>query len=698
MSNILDSVGRSPKTPKRNESVDKAKCVTPLRIELQSFNSQTCKSGDKTEFLTPLSVKLESLDLKTPKSENKTKCLTPLSVKLEYLDINSIKSGNDKKLKVEVDNYIPTHINPVHKGTIAVTKNLTPFSGKLDQLDVCPLTNLEYKQIRCTSLRNTPKRNRPATKTANSTQFSINQLDSVGSNKRFFEMNTTQKPILNVTLKDLQYNGVDPSTPQAHVQFSQELKKVLNERNILTCKTRKHVFDALDELKKTDEDESRRNKREKSLLEIVNSEIKYVHQLEIIIMFFLKPTQERKLLRSEDFQTLFGHITPIHNINKELLLELEESSNNVAKAFWRIAPFFKVYSVYACEFKNILNILQNARTLNPQFAKFVENQESRPEVQSKLSALLITPIQRVPRYKLLLTQLLELTEPSEDDYTSLAECLEKISEAADHINKIVEDQENMQRLLELQRCLKSGEPNIIKPGRMLIKEGILNKMATKNTPSEKLYTVLMNDILLFGKMKREELKVNSLKCFSIFPLGKCKVLEILDKGCMKILCQDEELILYHEQFSETKSWIDKVRECIEVYICDRKTLRKDSSSRRPVKRKDLHEYHEIGLSPGIPLKKKKTEADNISGTRNIFKISGRKPITRTPMNLEENPSRNPSVSSNASTCHSSISNTTEDSERNENVPKMSKEVFIFGKPHPNDAGFKSTGTKTRKGF
>lgn len=75
-------------------------------------------------------------------------------------------------------------------------------------------------------------------------------------------------------------------------------------------------------------------------------------------MFFLKPTQERKLLRSEDFQTLFGHITPIHNINKELLLELEESSNNVAKAFWRIVPFFKVYSVYACEFKNILNILQ----------------------------------------------------------------------------------------------------------------------------------------------------------------------------------------------------------------------------------------------------------------------------------------------------------------------------------------------------
>lgn len=67
-----------------------------------------------------------------------------------------------------------------------------------------------------------------------------------------------------------------------------------------------------------------------------------------------------------------------------------------------------------------ISILQNCRALNPQFAKFVENQESRPEVQNKLSALLITPIQRVPRYKLLLMQLLDLTLPAEDSYNSLA--------------------------------------------------------------------------------------------------------------------------------------------------------------------------------------------------------------------------------------------------------------------------------------
>lgn len=183
--------------------------------------------------------------------------------------------------------------------------------------------------------------------------------------------------------------------------------------------------------------------------------------------------------------------------------------------------------------------------------------------------------------------------------------MKKINDAADHINKLVDDHENMQRLLELQRYLRSGEPNVIKPGRKLLKEGILTKMCTKQGRSEKLFTVLMSDIIMFNKLKKDELIVNSIKCMSIFPLSKCRVVEIPNKGCLRIVCQEEELILYHEHYSETIKWIDAISDSIENHLSDRRTLRKDSSSRRPVKRKDLHEYHEVGLSPGRPLKKRK---------------------------------------------------------------------------------------------
>lgn len=165
-----------------------------------------------------------------------------------------------------------------------------------------------------------------------------------------------ESTILNPKMKS---NKVfEPSTPKASIEFSVELKKVINERNILTTKTRKRVFEALDEIKTKNEDETRNFKREKSLLEIVNSEIKYVHQLEIIINFFLNPADDRKLLKPDDFHTVFGHINTIYNINKELLQELEKGYNYVAIAFSKIAPFFKLYSAYAYDFKNILSILQ----------------------------------------------------------------------------------------------------------------------------------------------------------------------------------------------------------------------------------------------------------------------------------------------------------------------------------------------------
>lgn len=50
--------------------------------------------------------------------------------------------------------------------------------------------------------------------------------------------------------------------------------------------------------------------------------------------------------------------------------------------------------------------------------------------------------------------------------------------------------------------------------------------------------------------------------------------------------------------------IYKLKIKIHVFFF-RKTLRKESSNRRAVKRKDINEYHEIGLSPGQPLKKRK---------------------------------------------------------------------------------------------
>lgn len=160
-------------------------------------------------------------------------------------------------------------------------------------------------------------------------------------------------------LKNAAYNNDCLATPKINVELSMELKKAINERNILTTKTKKRVFQALDDIKKTSDRESQEYKKNKCLEEIFSSEVNFVKQLETVKQYFMAPIESKNLLDSKDFDILFSNLDSIFNINKELLKNLETSrdTKRTANAFYKIAPFFKLYSVYACDFKKALSFL-----------------------------------------------------------------------------------------------------------------------------------------------------------------------------------------------------------------------------------------------------------------------------------------------------------------------------------------------------
>lgn len=82
---------------------------------------------------------------------------------------------------------------------------------------------------------------------------------------------------------------------------------------------------------------------------------------------------------------------------------------------------------------------------------------------------------------------------------------------------------------------------------------------------------------------------------------------VRDKGAFKVICQNEEMVLYADSYAETVKWVEEIESVIETHVNDRKTLKKENTVRRPVKRKNLNEYNEIGLSPGKKLRKRKTQ-------------------------------------------------------------------------------------------
>lgn len=180
-----------------------------------------------------------------------------------------------------------------------------------------------------------------------------------------------------------------------------------------------------------------------------------------------------------------------------------------------------------------------------------------------------------------------------------------IEEAAKHINHLVEQQARMQEMLELHRCFVNQQPSLIKPGRYIIKQGVLRKMSKQGSHSYKRYVVLMNDIIIYCKIKGYNYKQpNSLLCSTILPLSKCKITEITSKGCFKIVCQEEEFIFYDDRVCDTEDWVEKLKSTLDSYLNKRLTLKKEYTIRRPAKRKNFDEFESTDLSPGKPLKKR----------------------------------------------------------------------------------------------
>ncbi|XP_055911931.1 pleckstrin homology domain-containing family G member 3 [Eupeodes corollae] len=413
--------------------------------------------------------------------------------------------------------------------------------------------------------------------------------------------------------------------------FSKELKQVLNERNLLTAKTRKRVCSLLDRITpdKNNGFDRRQSFRQQAIQEIISSEKAYLKQLEILMEFFVVPLKTQEILSDSCHTALFGQIEMIYNLNGELLKEIEKNQDNVAEAFLKMAPFFKLYSVYAFDYKNSLLILQDFTSKDPVFRKFLENAESRPEVQRKLNSLMIAPIQRVPRYKLLLEQVLLYTSPADVDFKLLKESVKLVESTVSHINSVIEDQEVTQRLLNIQNSLVNRTPNIVKPSRKVIKEGILNKVNRKGDEIKR-YCVLMSDIFMYCKILKDRPKdtvvENSLECCCIFPLKKCKVYEMFP-GNFKITCQGDGIILCTSDLNLGRTWVGFIKDAIELHIICRKTLRKESSKRTPIRKKDIKYFDsDFLVSPNkrkcdyesVFRNKRSTDSDDSDGKSSCF--------------------------------------------------------------------------------
>lgn len=139
-------------------------------------------------------------------------------------------------------------------------------------------------------------------------------------------------------------------------------------------------------------------------------------------------------------------------------------------------------------------------------------------------------------------------------------CLVEIEKAARHMNTLIEQHEETQKLLKLQKCI-ANPINLVKPGRKLIKQGALMRVSRRGNSAYRRYFVLFNDILLYCKGDPQ----NSLTVCCVLPLNKCKIESVLSGGLFHVTCLNETLLLYSEK-EDSSLWIEAIQNSIKKVL------------------------------------------------------------------------------------------------------------------------------------
>ncbi|XP_033647626.1 uncharacterized protein LOC117307082 isoform X2 [Asterias rubens] len=250
----------------------------------------------------------------------------------------------------------------------------------------------------------------------------------------------------------------------------------------------------------------------KKAYEVLTTERTYVKNLYLIDqIFFARITQENQ--KHSWFpptvpMEIFSNISTIYRLHSDVILcalekQLKEWETNpcLGEVLKDNAHFLKLYSFYVGNFNHAMKQLNSWTSKVPKFAAAISELQRRPECGGlALQHHMLTPVQRIPRYELLLKEYLRKLPEDARDRPSAEKALGIISGAAKHSNDMMKSMEQFEKLLKINEKIE-GE-DIIDPTRHLLKEGKIIKIANKSKDPQDRYIYLFNDILLCCEKKR----------------------------------------------------------------------------------------------------------------------------------------------------------------------------------------------------
>uniref|UniRef100_A0A8C7G5G7 FYVE, RhoGEF and PH domain containing 4a n=1 Tax=Oncorhynchus kisutch TaxID=8019 RepID=A0A8C7G5G7_ONCKI len=253
--------------------------------------------------------------------------------------------------------------------------------------------------------------------------------------------------------------------------------------------------------------ETNEQKLHKIANELLKTERAYVTRLNLLDQVFCAKLMEEALKGTfpvDVVKNIFSNISSINTFHSQFLLpDLEkrmgewESTPRLGDILQKLTPFLKMYAEYVKNFDKAMELLKQWTDRSPQFKAIIQDIQSQEACGClTLQHHMLEPVQRVPRYEMLLKDYLKKLPQDDPDHRDAEKSLNIIAMAATHSNSAIRKSENLKKLLEIYEML-GEEEDIVNASNEFIKEGHILKLAARNTSAMERYLFLFNNMLLY---------------------------------------------------------------------------------------------------------------------------------------------------------------------------------------------------------
>ncbi|XP_036141211.1 uncharacterized protein LOC105833654 isoform X3 [Monomorium pharaonis] len=260
----------------------------------------------------------------------------------------------------------------------------------------------------------------------------------------------------------------------------------------------------------------RNDTRTHVVVELYDTERSYVEALQILVNKYLQPLKSPEnagLVDAGTVDEIFYQIPALlshHEVFLEELRrrldtwELKQTIGDVFLDVFTKPVVLETYTLFLDNWKSARKAIKTTCQAKPAFARFLETMEREHKGKLGLDQLLIKPVQKIPRYELLIQRLLKHTDPTHPDHELLQAAQKEVHELVVKINCTERESlewEQQQTTLREVQALVEGLAGIVTNDRAFVRHDLVTIASNQGTRKERAL-FLFSDLLVITSIKR----------------------------------------------------------------------------------------------------------------------------------------------------------------------------------------------------